>query len=114
MSHTVQLVLGIGGVAGALLAIGALASALLRPLRRLDRRMSDFQDDWYGRPARPGYPAVPGIPERLAQIEKETRPNGGGTMKDALRRIETWVQVADSRLSGIEAQLNGRVPDNKE
>lgn len=66
------------------------------------RRVSDFLDDWNGEPARPGFAGRPGVPERLATVEAtmtataaevatiraEVTPNGGGSMKDAVGRID--------------------------
>lgn len=55
--------------------LGAIASALTlaltvgRPLRQLARQNDEFRQDWYGLPARPGRPAIPGVPERLAKLE---------------------------------------------
>lgn len=64
-------------------------------------RLSRFLDDWYGEPARPGFPARPGVLERVASIEGqvgafdrrmtgveyELRENGGASLRDAVNRI---------------------------
>lgn len=87
-----------------------------RALLRFVRRVYDFLDQWNGEPARDGRPAVPGVPARLAalelwqraavttvreavttvrevkdtvgRVENELKPNGGGSARDALDRIE--------------------------
>ncbi|MEH0951005.1 MULTISPECIES: hypothetical protein [Micromonospora] len=69
-----------------------LAAVIGRPLRRLARQNDEFREDWYGVPARPGRAAVPGVPERLALIEKELKPNSGSTLRDAIGRVETRLE----------------------
>ena len=90
--------------AGAWLWRAILGPALKRA-RAVGRQAEDFLESWQGRPARPGYPAEPGIPERVAGIEdlmpgwtaalaehteaiQEIRyhiqPNHGGSAHDAL------------------------------
>lgn len=36
-------------------------------------KILQFLDDWAGRPARPGFEAVPGFPERVARMEKRLK-----------------------------------------
>ncbi|MFF0744225.1 hypothetical protein ACFYVL_27885 [Streptomyces sp. NPDC004111] len=82
-------------------AIVATAGALavvwraIRPLRQLARRVEDFVDDWQGTEARPGVPARPGvmtrlgaIEEQLAAVEHELHPNSGGSLRDAVDRVD--------------------------
>lgn len=76
---------GFAGVIGAAVAVGA---AVGRPLRRLAKQNDEFRQDWYGQPARPGHDPQPGVMERLRGIEKELHPNGGGTLRDAIGRVE--------------------------
>lgn len=79
----------IAGSATALVGTGALVIRYVgSPLRRLAQQNDEFREDWYGLPARPGRSAVPGVPERLARIEQELRPNGGSTLRDAVNRLE--------------------------
>lgn len=85
------LLLAIGGAAAALLALIALLSYLIRPIRRLSDRMEVFHTDWYGQAARPGVPARPGVVERLANIEGEMKANGGSSLRDAVNRLERMV-----------------------
>ena len=77
-----------GIVLGVLTSVLVLAGVIGRPLRKLARQNDEFREDWYGMPARPGRDAVPGVPERLARMEKELHPNGGGTLRDAINRVE--------------------------
>lgn len=77
-----------GGVVGLITAAGTIAVTVGRPLRKLSRQNDEFRADWYGEAARPGRAAIPGVPERLALIERELRPNGGGSLRDGLMRVE--------------------------
>lgn len=76
-------------------------------LRRIVRQLDDFADDWHGTEGRPGVPARPGVMERLAGLERggaailmridgiehELHPNSGGSMRDAIDRVERCVNT---------------------
>ena len=55
-------------------------------------------EDWFGEEDRPGVPGRDGVMQRLLNIELEVKPNGGGSIKDAVNRIEAKVQKVDKRL----------------
>ena len=74
--------------ATALLTLLGIARFVVLPLWRLTRMAFHFFDAWNGEPARDGLPARPGVVHRVISIEAELRPNGGGSMKDSLARIE--------------------------
>ena len=92
-------------VVGGLVAIVTLLTFAIdrigKPIRRISRQWEEFGEDWYGKPARPGYRASPGIPERLekiesgqktsadrlAGIEAQLRTNGGSTLRDEIVKI---------------------------
>src|SRR5690554_3352342 len=73
---------------------GAIAAALvtlwraLRALFRVARKIGHFFDDWFGEAPRPGVPGRPGFPERLGKVVHELHPNAGGSLRDAVNRIE--------------------------
>lgn len=77
-----------GGIGGVIIAGMSVGVAVGKPLRKLSRQNDEFREDWYGQPARPGREAQPGVMERLGNIEKELHPNGGGTLRDAINRLE--------------------------
>lgn len=62
------------------------------------RRIGHFLDDWNGEEDRPGHPGRPGLMARVAGLERgqsviveavgELQPNHGGSLNDAIRRIE--------------------------
>lgn len=60
-----------GVVLGVILTALTLAVMVGKPLRRLARQNDEFRQDWYGTAARPGRPAVPGVPERLTRLEEQ-------------------------------------------
>jgi hypothetical protein len=49
--------------------VGGGVLAGFRLLRRIDKKLSRFQEDWEGTPGRPGVPPRAGVMERLSVIE---------------------------------------------
>lgn len=90
---------GISVLAGAILAI----SKGMKWVRATLRKAEAFFDDWSGEAARPGHDRVPGVLERIAvmeqrlkRVEAEVKPNGGGSLRDAVDRIDGVVSNPDS------------------
>lgn len=82
-------------------AIAAVAGMLgllwraARPIRRVVRLVEEFAEDWHGIPPRSGVEGRPGVMQRLERIERamgdvvhEVRPNAGGSMRDAINRVD--------------------------
>lgn len=107
----------VGLVAG----LGALGWLVTKAWRGL-RKVGHFIDDVSGEPARPGTPARPSLMDRLAAVEEavaripsveesvarvrqEVTPNGGGSLKDAVVRIEATVKEHDRLL---RSEFRGR------
>lgn len=81
---------------------------LVRGLLKLAQRAHQFFDDWYGEGERPGFPARPGVLERVGEMERgfvrldqrveglahELYPNDGGSLRDA-------VDLANCRLARL-------------
>lgn len=84
----VSTVAAVGAVVGTGTAVVAALVPVVKLLRRLSRQMGQLQEDWYGEPARKGFPARPGVPERLETIENQLKPNGGSSARDAINRVE--------------------------
>lgn len=97
----VSIALGVGAITT---AIGGVA-LLLRGAARRGKRFADFLDDWNGEPARSGVAERPGVMQRLASIEGELRPNGGGSIRDAVNRLESGQEATIARLASMEARL---------
>lgn len=98
---------GIVTVGGALALLWKAITATLRTGRKWDM----FLEDWHGTEARPGRPAVPGIMQRmvdleegLRQIRHEVFPNSGGSLRDAVDRLE---RQASELVAVIPAQRTG-------
>lgn len=96
------------------LSVGALVWAVLRPVlrsaRRTDKTLQRLTLDWFGQEGRPGFPAVPGVPQRLYEVEqalallrplvesidKELHPNGGGSLRDQITKLQAAVETVSS------------------
>ena len=95
----------IGIVAGALISIGVLLSPVYKKLKRFMQWMERFMRDWEGEEAAPGRDAVPGVMERLNNMDGELSQNGGyTTVKDRVDRLyENQSKVIDTPEKMLEA-----------
>lgn len=50
-------------------AILIVGYGLVRVVRKVDHKLTDFKKDWEGEPARSGFPSRAGVMERLSMIE---------------------------------------------
>ena len=107
----------IGVVTGALLGVGILLSPLYKKIKRWANWMERFMRDWEGEEEEPGRDRVPGVMERLNNMDGELSNNGGfNTVKDRVDRLyenqtvlmDAFVEMGD-RLISIENCLT----DNK-
>ena len=85
-------------LAAAIGVLWKLFSPLVKKTKHLIDSLSRFTVDWFGEEAAPGRDAVPGVMERLNNIDGELKHNGGSTMKDAIKRIENKLKAIDARL----------------
>lgn len=76
-------------IAAAVTAAGAIIIAIKKTASFI-RRVVHLLDEVLGRPAMNGLEATPSLSQRVASVENELKPNGGGTMKDQLNRLEAW------------------------
>jgi hypothetical protein len=103
----VPIVVEVAGIVSAVLgALGLIGVVVVRPLRRTLADVREFLVDWRGSPARPGRPASPGVPERLAGIEdrvagteQELRTNGGSTLRDIATTNRQAIAKLDENLA---------------
>lgn len=86
---------GIVTVGGAFALLWRGVNALIRSGKKWDM----FLEDWHGTEARPGRPAVPGIMQRMVDLESglmeirhEVFPNSGGSLRDAVDLIRAEIQ----------------------
>lgn len=108
---------------GLLLAVAAAAGGFWKFVRPAWQRLSEFLDDWGGKPERPGWDRIPGVPERLQSIEAATaahrralaelRPNGGSSIKDAIDRIDKRTERLGQRLDAVERVVVPNQPDGE-
>lgn len=79
-------------IAGGLVAIATAWKLIGLPVYRevKDSLMwwRKFQRDWDGEPEEPGRAAVPGVMQRLNNIDGQLHRNGGESLKDKV--VETW------------------------
>ena len=64
-----------------------------------------FMLDWSGEDARPGRDRVPGVMERLNDIDGELKHNGGSSIKDAVSRIEKHLEKGSNKFDELEERL---------
>jgi hypothetical protein len=95
----------IGIVAGALISIGVLLSPAYKKVKRFMQWMERFMRDWEGEEASPGRDAVPGVMERLNNVDGELSQNGGyTTVKDRVDRLyENQERVIETQEKMLEA-----------
>ena len=73
--------------------------------------------DWSGQEARPGRSEVPGVMQRLNDIDGELKNNGGGSLKDSVDSIHSRLDEGnknfvkfDRRIQKIEKALYLETP----
>lgn len=110
----------LGNVVGTLLAFGTALGALwlmTRPMRRFAKSGEQFLEDWHGVPERPGFDAIPGVPERLRMLERnaqedrellkridhELHPNSGGSLRDQVNKARDDI---DAVRRNVEARIS--------
>lgn len=88
-----QVALAITVLAGVVTALGVLHRKVYKPVVALGVQVSRFIRDWNGWPGDPdrNIDEMPGVMPRLVNIEHELRTNGGSSLRDAVRRVETTV-----------------------
>ena len=112
----------IGIVAGALISLGVLLSPLYKKLKRWGQWMERFMRDWEGEEASPGRDAVPGVMQRLNNMDGELRQNGGfTTVKDRVDRLyenqailmEAFVEMGERLISIENCLTNTKTQEDK-
>lgn len=112
----------LGIVAGALISLGVLLSPIYKRVKRWAHWMERFMRDWEGEEESPGRDRIPGVMERLNNMDGELSQNGGfTTVKDRVDRLyENQVLIMDAfddlseRLISIEnCLMNNQTEDKK-
>jgi hypothetical protein len=95
----VQLVSALGTILGTWLLIVKIIVPTRNKVKKALDNLDNFLTDWAGEEARPGRGRVPGVMERLNEIDGALKNNGGSSVKDAVDRIEIKINEVDERLS---------------
>ncbi len=112
----------IGIVAGALISLGVLLSPLYKKLKRWGQWMERFMRDWEGEEASPGRDAVPGVMQRLNNMDGELSQNGGfTTVKDRVDRLyenqavimDAFVEMGERLISIENCLTNTKTEEDK-
>lgn len=97
----------------AITAIVGGCYSLWRAMSRRGRTSDQFYRDFYG-DTRPGVPQIPGVrvmlvelSDKMDQIVTEITPNHGGSMKDAVGRIDTRMGTLEADVKGLHDRLDG-------
>jgi hypothetical protein len=101
-ANPAAVILATGAILAALAGIGRW---LVLPGLRLARATWRFLEDWNGHPGHHGEPAVSGVVDRIVAIEYQLHPNGGGSVKDAVDRIEAKVDRQTASAAEVKAAL---------
>ena len=80
-------------------------SQLLKPIKAMLHEWKEFMSDWAGEPAREGRDAIPGVMERLNNIDGELKRNGGKSIKDTVNRIEKRLIEGDRKFEELSARI---------
>lgn len=84
---------------GPMFSVLLVIAVLAFKYRKFFKALNGFIRDWSGTSAEPGRPRVPGVMERLNEIDGALKKNGGTSIKDAVDRIEVRVGEIDNRLA---------------
>jgi peptidoglycan hydrolase CwlO-like protein len=99
----------VAGAVGTVLATWLLFVKIVIPTRNKVKKgledLDNFLIDWSGTEKRPGRDRVPGVMERLNEIDGQLKNNGGSSVKDAVDRIEIRVDEINDRTDEIKVRL---------
>lgn len=101
----IQVAAALGTVLGTWLLIGKVIIPAAKRIGFWFNSWEQFMVDWAGEPARPGRDRVPGVMERLNDIDGELKNNGGSSVKDAVDRIEIHVNEIYDKTNQIDKRL---------
>lgn len=96
----------VGVIIGALIAVTQVLKPFKQRLQKWITTWEQFMDDWAGEEARDGRDAIPGVMERLNNIDGELRRNGGKSMKDTVNRIEKRLIEGDKKFDSLETRVS--------
>jgi hypothetical protein len=113
----VTIAVAVSSILGAWFAVTKLFRPLQQRVKFWIHTWENFMTDWSGQEARPGRSAVPGVMQRLNDIDGELKNNGGGSLKDSVDSIHNRLDEGnknfvkfDRRIQKIEKALYLETP----
>tara|TARA_B110000977_G_scaffold21981_1_gene26499 strand:- start:92 stop:436 length:345 start_codon:yes stop_codon:yes gene_type:complete len=79
-------------------AVSRVLSPVIKRIKEIGKNLDNFIEDWHGTAARDGRRAVPGVMQRLNNIDGQLTHNGGSSIKDSVDRIESGIIEINHRL----------------
>ena len=99
-------------IAGSVTVVLGAAVLILKVIYPFYKRINfwittweQFMVDWGGQEERPGRDRIPGVMERLNDIDGELKHNGGSSVKDAVDRIEKHLEKGSNKFDELEERL---------
>lgn len=106
----ITMLLNMVGVGSGAVILTIISIKIIIPLFKrifeLFNTWESFIRDWAGEPGGPGRDRVPGVMERLNEIDGALKNNGGSSIKDAVDRIEIRVNEIDDRLNAGDKKFD--------
>ena len=97
--------LSISTVLGAWFAITKLFKPLQKRIKFWIETWENFMVDWAGEEERPGRSAIPGVMERLNNIDGELKKNGGASLKDSVDRIHDRLDEGNKQFAKMDKRI---------
>lgn len=95
----------IGVILGTVFAVGRLLRPFKKRLESWINNWEQFMVDWAGEEERPGRDRIPGVMERLNDIDGELKHNGGSSIKDSVDRIEKRLIDGQNKFDELEDRI---------
>lgn len=92
-------------ILGGWFAVAKFVGPFFKRINKWISTWEQFMEDWAGTEARPGRSAVPGVMERLNNIDGELKKNGGKSVKDVVNRIEARLIEGDKKFDELTERV---------
>jgi hypothetical protein len=93
------------GLAATMTALGVIFRPVVRRSQAFFAWWEKFARDWDGEESAPGRDRMPGVMERLNNIDGELKRNGGSSLKDQVCQMRTQIDVIEERQREIAIAL---------
>lgn len=104
-NHLIELASGFTVVIGALVLAFKVVIPFFKRINFWISTWEQFMIDWAGQEERPGRDRVPGVMERLNDIDGELKHNGGSSIKDSVDRIEKRLIYGEKKFDELEDRI---------